>query len=196
MTDEPTETLPAAPESTEPILPTVRDGIRSQLGEVDETTGEGSSLVAMWDELSAINDINNLLPHNIHQIQLQHDVAQKKYWKRVAAQDAELREARKDMTPGGVRVASEMADEFRKEQVAMQKHLQGMVKTVAKMLTDYNKIMLNRERFVDIAQVMEFRLALQASVNMHVTEQSTRDKIATDMRNLVQDYLKAARDVT
>ena len=130
----------------------------------------------------------------LHQIQLQHDRAQSQFWVRVAEHDKDLEVLSADMSEDGQVLYHETAARYVAEQTSMQKDLQAMVKTVTKMLSEYNKIMINKETFIHIAQAMEFRMAVMASVTMHVTDASIRSKIGNDIRLLAKDHLRGVQD--
>jgi len=155
-------------------LKVTRDQIRKTLNEVDP------SICRVWDELGGFIDTNQLILFNLQQVQVHVQKAQQELYERQRYMDAVLAKI--------IDKGEEYFHEYLREKERLEgelrehrKHIQALMRDVTSMAKEYRQCAMQKKFNIHISQVLQFQMAVKASIHRHIHDKVLLESIAREL---------------
>lgn len=160
-----------------------------------KSLGLQSDLVSRWQMIVRFKDINELVRHNVHQMQI---VMQEQYEYflqrkgRIEKELDELLEAAMS-SPEGMDMMLTQRTKLDKEKNDMIIGMQNTARTIAALSKEYRQCALMRAFFVHVSQVSEFSTMLKGVITSAIQDPDTLKKIASGIEIATQKCFPAGK---
>lgn len=189
----------AVPESLETAHERAGKELTTMLADVDakaKQAGLQSNLAEQWSTIKAFKDVNELVRHNVHQMQvvMQEQMAYfLEHKNRVEKELDELLEQAMS-EPATMELFMSQRDKLNTERNNLIMGLGSTSRTIAALAKEYRQCALGRKFFVHIASVEQFSVIVRGLIQKYIQDPVALGKVANELRGAVKDCFPANQE--
>ena len=154
------------------------EAVRAEIRDSIQDSDPG--LAKMWDLVTSVADPNEMLLINLQEFQVIHRQAQNEYWAGLKRNDAHLTRL--------LEQGDEYYDDYKKAQSEFntqamldRKHISDLAKTLKQLAQEYRQCAMQKKYNIHISKVIEWRMAMESTINRNVLDVNVRRAISRDM---------------
>jgi len=182
-------------ESMASVLPNTTEASRklkaSIRAKIEETDPD---LAKVWDYLNELNDANEILRQNFMEAQVFIREAQLEFYANKRRDTKDLANLMEKLGEEGYEQWRKVYQDYAREWQKSRNDITRLWKVAKQIAQEYRQCAMQKRYTLHIALVQAWKMAMESAVYRHVSDETTRRKIAEDVREAGRALCPVAAD--